>query len=466
VNPDLPPPLATLIEQLLAKNPEHRPQSARAVVEAIEAIERRRSAVRRFETSRRGLLIAANVGLVVCLGLGAWLAASWWWPTAPPPPEQPGRVTFEFDEPELQLAVRRDQEKEVVIDPKADPVQTLLPGTYRMRTTINKEGRRLVPDEFVVKAGEPLTVAPRLVGEIARVKGFSRSVTGVAAPPRPGESIFVASSLDANAVLGVWDGKSDSFKSPADSMTPMTCVAFAPDGIHAATAGGKEKPGRDTSIHLWDVQGPAPRLLGRLAGHEEFVTALAYSPKGGRLISADNGGAVHVWDLEKQIRLFSLTSRELRGPVHAVAFSADEKQALTGDDTRAILWDVDGKEVKQMWSNDARILSLAFGPGPDEVTVGCNNGSITLWSVEDKPRRDLQGHKGAVNTVGVSPDGKRLLSGGADGTIRFWDAATGRELYVFTPGEEPVNGVAFTADGRRAVSGGADRALRLWELPR
>jgi eukaryotic-like serine/threonine-protein kinase len=460
VNPDLPPALARLIEQLFAKNPEERPPSAGAVVEALQAIERQRAEARQPKTSRRRWLIATAAAFLVASGLGAGLA---YWATLPQPTE-PGEVTFEFDEPDVQLMLRGDDEVENVLDPKDGLKRQLLPGTYRLRPTRDKEGRRLVPGEFVVKEGEAQTIALRLVGQIAQVSGFGSAVTGVAASPRKNELTMLASSLNMQSGLGVWDGKSDSFKSPDGSFTPMECVAFAPDGVHAATAGGKHPQKGDPRIHLWDIRQPTPQLLDRLAGHQVFVKALAYSPKGTRLLSGDASGVVFLWNLESGERPGTLKGHT--DVVHSVAFSPDGKRALTGgSDRQAIVWDTEKREKIQPLPHPGKVFGVAFGPGGNEVTTACADGLIRIWDWKSGKNREWQGHPGGVRSVAVSPDGKRLLSGGEDGTIRLWDVETGQQRYVFTPGEAAVNSVAFTADGRRAVSGGADRAVRLWELP-
>jgi hypothetical protein len=74
------------------------------------------------------------------------------------------------------------------------------------------------------------------------------------------------------------------------------------------------------------------------------------------------------------------------------------------------------------------------------------------------------GHEGGVKAVAYSPDGKYLLSGGEDQTLRLWDVARGKEARIFTGHRDAVTSVAFSPDGRLAVSGSSDSTLRLWEV--
>ena len=104
----------------------------------------------------------------------------------------------------------------------------------------------------------------------------------------------------------------------------------------------------------------------------------------------------------------------------------------------------------------ARYLVQRF-PGIAKVAQGQHNEWSRICHV-------LQGHKSGVLSVACSPDGRHIVSGSHDGTIRIWDAQIGRQVGNPLKGHtNSVLSVAFSPDGRYIVSGSNDQTLQVWD---
>jgi len=69
-----------------------------------------------------------------------------------------------------------------------------------------------------------------------------------------------------------------------------------------------------------------------------------------------------------------------------------------------------------------------------------------------------------VYSVAWSPDGKRIVSGSGDYTLRIWDADSGECLQTLRGHRSWVESVAWSPDGKRIVSGADDYTLRIWDV--
>jgi WD40 repeat protein len=111
------------------------------------------------------------------------------------------------------------------------------------------------------------------------------------------------------------------------------------------------------------------------------------------------------------------------------------------------------------------VSALAFLPGGGRLVSGGADGTVRLWEVSTgRELRRFLGHEGGVAALAVSAEGKRLISGGADKALHVWDVSTGRKLHRLRGHEDEIRWVALTADGRKAASAGTDTTFRLWDL--
>ena len=76
----------------------------------------------------------------------------------------------------------------------------------------------------------------------------------------------------------------------------------------------------------------------------------------------------------------------------------------------------------------------------------------------------LEGHRGGVSAVAVTPDGRRAVSASYDQTLRVWDLESGQTLRKLEGHTGWVYAVTIIPDGRRAVSASYDQTLRVWDL--
>ena len=113
------------------------------------------------------------------------------------------------------------------------------------------------------------------------------------------------------------------------------------------------------------------------------------------------------------------------------------------------------------------VNSVAFSPDGRVIVSGSSDQTIRVWDAQTggQVSKPLQGHTNAVNSVAFSQDGRYIVSGSGDHTIQVWDAQIGGQMSSPLEGHTtPVSSIAFSPDGKYIVSGSNDRTIRLWDV--
>jgi RNA polymerase sigma factor (sigma-70 family) len=266
----------------------------------------------------------------------------------------------------------------------------------------------------------------------------------------------------------LWEAKPDP-RAPlvGGRLQVIISLAFSPDGKYLATGGYT-----NNLIRLWDVSDGKEVRQFRASG--PHVGALAFAPTGKALASGSGDGELALWDPAAGTKTWH---SKQPGEVRALAFAPDGKTLAAGGGPQygwgrgqqnnsflALVDAKDGKEVRRARTGGESVASLAFSKDGETLAAGLG-GTIRVWdATTGKERSSAIGHEHYISSAAVSEDGKVAATAGGDGALILWDLAGGTEQRRLHGHRAEVRAVGFVPGGKLLASAGTDQTVRVWDL--
>ena len=280
-----------------------------------------------------------------------------------------------------------------------------------------------------------------------------------------------ALSVNSDALVKFWDIQSGQMVRSIDRDVKIVAAAFFENkkvGLARSWDGGN-------TIYILDmITGDEKETL---VGHQQGITALAFSPDGEWILSSGRDKSLMLFGGEygEPMRLFHGNKKEVR----TVIFSPN-KELIAGSDAdkKVTVWNTRTGEVQLTFKpHKKEVLVVAFSPDGQSILTGgldtvkpASVFSVKLWDMSKKawwrfskkPIVVLGEHQAEITTAAFSPDGKFVLSADRAGKIKMWEISTGKEIRTFEENQGEVRTATFSFDGKLLVTAGQGK-LNLWD---
>jgi len=369
-------------------------------------------------------------------------------------------------------------------------VNSGLPHEQRIKSlAFSPDNRKLV----VGTAGAPYTQEPAAghLWDVASGKRqggplrHQRTVQCVAFSP-DGKTVLTGSE-DHTAQL--WDAASgEPLGPPLRHSHEVYSASFAPDGRTIVTGA------KDGVVRWWDTA-TRYQLIGLLSLNWGSIVHLAFAPDGKTLASVSDSGArskLHIWRIARPLSRPAGQGKEavLKASwAHgedlpwygrqSIAYTPDGSRVLAGGMegfahlTDAASGSPAGPPLRHNWEK-IHVLAASpdgrfFATSSMHILANVAIGDASLWEAGSGRLIPMESLGNWVAAMAFSPDSKMLATGGYDGSVRFWDAATGKLLGSPLPQGAIVQSLAFKPDGTiLAVGLSVDQTgttgVRLWDV--
>ncbi|WP_010584477.1 WD40 repeat domain-containing serine/threonine protein kinase [Schlesneria paludicola] len=394
LNPQTPEWLAETIDQLLAKKPEDRIQTAHHLAELLEfhlALMKTSEdlptvcKIEQEKESKRNRRIAVAIGAVFSLlGLfgGVFLANRGWVPNGRPGPS---------------VAVTSGVEPLAVLSANAGTVWSV---------GFDKS------DKTIVMGVEDGSVR---LWDIASksVKSTFLAHRGIVWSSKFSHNCELLATAGDDGLIKLWDVSKSEPLHELHSPNAVRGLAFSHDD-HLLFAGD-----RNGGLRVWSMDSDQPIAETQIP--RSAIYSVAVSPDDETLATAGSDNVVRLWNAKTLVQKIPLEGHS--GSVYGVAFSRDgHRLASVGWDKQVRIWDVSSGSVVRTWDGQSDdIWGVAFSPDGTKIATGGHDGGVRLWNAETGDLIETySGHKITVHTVAFDHDGKMLASGSRDGSVKIW----------------------------------------------
>ncbi len=157
-------------------------------------------------------------------------------------------------------------------------------------------------------------------------------------------------------------------------------------------------------------------------------------------------------------------------PVQSLAYHPNGKRLAVGRKGEVQIQDAESRAtLRTLSGHRGSVNGVVFSADGKQLfsAAGENGqfGEIRVWNVADGTQtRLIEGHRDAIYSLALSPDGKILASGSYDQKIMLWDTTTGKALRTLSGHNGCVYGLSFRADGQLLASASGDRTVKLWDV--
>ncbi|KAI0115479.1 WD40-repeat-containing domain protein [Nemania sp. FL0031] len=188
---------------------------------------------------------------------------------------------------------------------------------------------------------------------------------------------------------------------------------------HILTSGS-----RDRHIYHRDVRAP-DQWIRKLVGHKQEVCGLKWNSEDGQLASGGNDNKLMVWDKLSEQPLWKFSDHT--AAVKALAWSPHQRGLLASGggtaDRRIIFHDTLRGTVVNDIDTGSQVCNLSWSKNSNEIvsTHGYSQNQIVVWKYPSMSQVvSLTGHTYRVLYLAMSPDGRTVVTGAGDETLRFW----------------------------------------------